>query len=227
MTSLSLKQIYETIILPQFDVSGDLTRLSWGDHTQLGPDAMAYRFTLGQDEYVLVFEDYPGLTEQEINQAIAPPEQYLSRQLLYGHSEETEYLHFIPGATPYRYIANVTGSFSLFMLLWVEREAIEIQPVSIKEVAENLLAIRQSISKDSTAEDIIRAGGMIMGQTSVNMAITIEDYTDMYPVLDRISAYAEHIEIGDGFHDTGPHILWNELAECIEAFYRQVQEQAT
>lgn len=224
LSSQFLEQIYETVILPQFDLPSDLTRLSWGGHSKLGPDASACRFTLGQDEYVLVFEDYPGLTEQEINRLIAPPGQYLSRQLLYGHGEETEYLRFVPSETPYRYITNVTGSFSLFILLWREREKLEIQPMTIMEVAQNLHNIGSSINADSTPQEIMNAGSYIIGQTVANVAITIEDYTERYPILDDIDGYACSVAIGDGRHDNTLGETWGDLVRCIETFYKQVQD---
>lgn len=224
LSSLPLERIYETVVLPQFDLPSDLTRLSWGGHFKLGSDAMAYCFTLGQDEYVLVFEDYPGLAEREINQFIAPPGQYLSRQLLYGHGEETEYLHFAPSETPYRYIMNVTGSFSLFMLLWTEQEKSELQPMTITEVAQNLYNIRSSINANSTSEEIMNAGSYVIGQTVANLEIEILDYLDQYPILDDIDSYACHVAIDDSESKADRIETWKSLADCIEKFYMQVSK---
>ncbi len=56
-----LENYYETVILPLYGDTLDMSSITWKDHGQVGPDSWAHYFD-DEDgrEYVLLYEDFPG-----------------------------------------------------------------------------------------------------------------------------------------------------------------------
>lgn len=98
-----LEQFYENVILPQY--SGVVfDSITWLDHGSVGPDAFAHYFkTAANQEYVLVFEDFPGEVafDDGLSHDIVPASG--NNSLKFG------------GEVPFKYIENITGYFTLYI----------------------------------------------------------------------------------------------------------------
>lgn len=91
----------------------------------------------------------------------------------------------------------------------------------LRHVAISLLQVVEAINEQSSDSDIIYAAEKIIGLTTANTEVRIEDYEDKYPVLDDIDAIANVIDIREG----GDYReLWLLLEESIQKFYNEVNE---
>lgn len=114
LTIPALEEFYQKVILPQFDVEKKMDNVVWVGHSTIGPDADAHHFRIGQKEYALIFEDYPGLGDEGIQEEVAASWQRIVRIGLTGHDDaSTKVLSFGPAELPSKYVHNVTGYFSL------------------------------------------------------------------------------------------------------------------
>lgn len=110
-----LYAFYEYVLLPQFGINNQ--PVAWHRSTQLGPDETAHYFAIGTTFYILIFEDFDGLgRNSEFIQStlglspntyqFIPPEAHTANPPSFSFKLET----------PYRYAAEITGTFTLLQL---------------------------------------------------------------------------------------------------------------
>lgn len=62
--------IYSEKILPHFGIEPKLVR--WTGHSEIGLDSTAHFFIADKEEFLLIYEDYPTFSEEEIAGIISP-----------------------------------------------------------------------------------------------------------------------------------------------------------
>lgn len=121
ITVNTLEELYAKVILPQFGL--EPSDVTWLDHKLIDPDNEAHIFTQGGQQYILLFEDYPGFSMAEVSQGVSPdspPElEPLSRSSTVTENEhDADYiLRFGPKTVPSYYVHNVTGYFKLYRVV--------------------------------------------------------------------------------------------------------------
>ena len=102
MNTKFLEQFYENVILPQY-AQVFFGKITWFDHGSIGPDAFAHYFkSTDAEQYVLVFEDFPGSTAFDDG---------LSHEIISTNDEKV--IRF-GGDPPFKYVENITGYFTLY-----------------------------------------------------------------------------------------------------------------
>jgi hypothetical protein len=99
-----LEKLYETVILPNYPEI-NIEKIHWKDHGKVDLDAWAHYFDdEAGTEYLLLFEDYPSGSFLVDG---------LSHEVVKRVGSEDDSIHFSID-TPFKYIENVTGYFTLF-----------------------------------------------------------------------------------------------------------------
>jgi len=104
-----LMNLYERAILPQFDIQNNI---SWDKNEQTFQNGRARFFKSDDLSYMLVFEDYPTLSVDDVRDISGVNGSIIPIRL---RDDPTEtHLSFGPRSTPYKYVDGITGYFSLY-----------------------------------------------------------------------------------------------------------------
>ena len=63
-----IEPIYTEEIIPQFGL--DSKNIRWNGHSDIGPDATLHDFFIDQQEYMLIYEDYPLLSDSDVHDLV-------------------------------------------------------------------------------------------------------------------------------------------------------------
>jgi len=102
MDNKFLEQFYENVILPRYKEAVNFGAIAWVDHGKVSMDAWAHYFKSNGNEYVLVYEDFPGNTDFDDG---------LSHEVVKCGDETSIELRFSDDA---KQVPNVTGWFTLY-----------------------------------------------------------------------------------------------------------------
>ena len=97
-----LEDFYVNVILSRYSDSLDINNVRWIDHGRVDLDSFAHTFMIGDTEYVLLYEDNPGITYVGDG---------LSHELVKCGNETSIELKF---SDNYQMIENITGWFALY-----------------------------------------------------------------------------------------------------------------
>ena len=119
LTQRTLEEFYSQVILPQFGVRQK--QIAWQDHTTIGPDNETHVFLCDDEHMVLVFDDYPTTTVDDIRTEF-PGATITQISLGEGNvsvagntpsTDDNAILRYTP-AVPYTYVHGITGYYQLF-----------------------------------------------------------------------------------------------------------------
>ena len=124
LTAPALEELYAKVILPQFGISGD--SISWIEQRTIGPNNEARVFKVGDEQMVLVFDDYPTTTVETISKEFGSDSvTQIHRSNTEGsvgmdaHSSDNDnqtLMRFSIESTPFTHAHGITGYFQLFRL---------------------------------------------------------------------------------------------------------------
>lgn len=112
----TLQAFYEAAVLPQFGIVRK--DIQWHGRTDLGPDEMAFYFSLEGIEHILIYEDYGGLGQNDEyirNEVLVNgrPYEFVLPTSATAHSPSYDGFNLPP---PSCYCEGVTGTFTLIRL---------------------------------------------------------------------------------------------------------------
>lgn len=98
--------------MPQF---GIVSNIAWERSKVTGPDEMAHYFSIGKQKYILIFEDYGGLGKDPsyIRDHVTTEKYTFVEPVSKTYDPPSWGFRLL---APYRYCANVTGTFTLLAI---------------------------------------------------------------------------------------------------------------
>jgi len=70
-----IESIYSKEVFPQFGLKTD--DVLWNGHSGIGPDSVANFFIQDGKEFMLIYEDYPLLSEEDIAELVTPAKRLI------------------------------------------------------------------------------------------------------------------------------------------------------
>jgi hypothetical protein len=117
MDTHGLHQFYEFVVLPQFGIEKEI--ITWKSDEMIGYDDDAHYFDIDResyaDQYCLLFRDYGGFNEMEIQDLIRLPNKTFSYKTSKYYANESHWIRFTSD-TPFKYVHNITGYFTLIKI---------------------------------------------------------------------------------------------------------------
>lgn len=101
--------------MPQFGIKDK--EINWDESEDVGPDEVVHYFSIGVDDYALIFEDFGGLGSSEafVKEHVKLKNGSFEYVAPTSHTDNSP-SYPVKFPTPYQYCVNVTGTFTLVKL---------------------------------------------------------------------------------------------------------------
>lgn len=107
---------YKAVILPLFGIDGEAGNITWKRRKLIEPSLpdAAYYFSIGKQEYVLIFEEHHGLgyNQHFIRENVLRRKYHFVQPIVEDYIDGPTYMG-LGLLAPHCYVANVIGSFTL------------------------------------------------------------------------------------------------------------------